>query len=152
MDIIGAFEEKIKMNEIMPLWETYKFDLGKVLKYTNSNINKANLILDEILEDEEKICLEQAFFGDDGWYKRINGKGMNELKLAAMSLGLTNDIFTFHLLFSSHIKTIISKLRLGSVLKRTPKSCKNLQNRILFSYNISLCPGKLKRRIIIQRP
>ncbi|MCI8643004.1 MAG: hypothetical protein HFG79_05930 [Lachnospiraceae bacterium] len=95
MDIIGAFEEKIKMNEIMPLWETYKFDLGKVLKYTNSNINKANLILDEILEDEEKICLEQAFFGDDGWYKRINGKGMNELKLAAMSLGLTNDIFTF---------------------------------------------------------
>ncbi len=35
MDIIGAFEEKIKMNEIMPLWETYKFDLGKVLKYTN---------------------------------------------------------------------------------------------------------------------
>ena len=95
MDIIGAFEEKIKMNEIMPLWETYKFDLGKVLKYTNSNINKANLILDEILEDEEKICLEQAFFGDDGWYKRINGKGMNELKLAAMSLGLTNDIFRF---------------------------------------------------------
>ncbi len=59
MDIIGAFEEKIKMNEIMPLWETYKFDLGKVLKYTNSNINKANLILDEILEDEEKICLNQ---------------------------------------------------------------------------------------------
>ncbi len=39
--------------------------------------------------------LGETFFDDTGWYKRIDGDGMTKLKLAAMSLGLTNNIFTF---------------------------------------------------------
>lgn len=52
-------------------------------------------MLNGLMSTEEKCCLEQAFFGDNGWYRSINGDGMIKLKLAAMSLGLTNNVFTF---------------------------------------------------------
>lgn len=65
------------------------------LDYTGTNNKAANILLTNIMSKEEQRCLEEAFFGDNGWYRTINGCGMIKLKLAAMSLGVTNNIFTF---------------------------------------------------------
>lgn len=85
----------IEKEELRDLWPSYKIDEQKIDKFVNTNIRHANIALNSILDVEEKECLERLFFDDTGWYKRIDGDGMTRLKLAAMSLGLTNNIFTF---------------------------------------------------------
>lgn len=82
-------------NELLELWSTYESDEKKVEKLTTTNISHANIALNSILDDSEKVQLEKMFFADDGWYKIINQDGMVQLKLAAMSLGLSNNVFTF---------------------------------------------------------
>ena len=80
---------------ILELWPNYEADEEKIIKHTKTNIRYANIALGSILKENEKKCLEQLFFGDNGWYKKINSDGMIRLKLAAMSLGITNNVFTF---------------------------------------------------------
>lgn len=78
--------------EILP--DYYKID-NQLASYKGTNNRLANDLLNDIMNDEEKRRLENAFFGNNGWYRMINGIGMIELKLAAMSLEATNNIFTF---------------------------------------------------------
>lgn len=59
------------------------------------------------MKEDEKFCLEKLFFGNDGWYRKINSDGMLRLKLAAMSLGKTNTTFTFD---AEKEKQIISEI------------------------------------------
>lgn len=80
---------------LMELWPCFREDFQKIEKYTTTNIKAANIALNSILDDREKIQLEKLFFADDGWYKSINNCGMTQLKFAAMSLGLTNKILTY---------------------------------------------------------
>jgi hypothetical protein len=83
-------------NELLELWPTFADDERKIDKYTTTNIIHANIALNSILNDSEKIQLEQLFFSEDGWYKKINKSGMVQLKFAAMSLGLTNNVLTYN--------------------------------------------------------
>lgn len=87
--------ENLEEDEIFELWPNYKNDEEKIIKYSKTNIRYANIALGSILKEDEKKCLEELFFGNNGWYKKINSDGMIRLKLAAMSLGMTNNIFTF---------------------------------------------------------
>ena len=93
--IIEALEHKIDIESVNCLWPDYKNLESEFRNYSGTNIKHANQILDQILEREEKECLEALFFGDNGWYRRIDGNGMILLKLAAINLGITNDIFAF---------------------------------------------------------
>lgn len=91
-----AFGYKIPreaLGEILP--DYHKID-EKLIDYRGTNIRSANLLLADIMSEREKECLEKAFFGDNGWYHTINGDGMIKIKLAAMSLGITNTVFTFN--------------------------------------------------------
>ena len=83
-------------NELLDLWPSYIEDERRINNITTTNISHANIALNSVLNIEEKIHLEQLFFSEDGWYKKINRNGMVQLKLAAMSLGLTNNIFAFN--------------------------------------------------------
>lgn len=80
---------------------------NQLAKYKGTNNRLANDLLNDIMNDEEKRRLEKAFFGNNGWYQMINGKGMIELKLAAMSLGVTNNIFTFDKVLEDKILDLI---------------------------------------------
>lgn len=80
---------------LLELWPTYELDEKKVEKLTTTNISHANIALNSILDDSEKLQLESMFFANDGWYKENNQHGMIQLKLAAMSLGLSNNVFTY---------------------------------------------------------
>lgn len=83
----GTFEE------ILPDYD--KLD-KQLASYNGTNNKAANNLLNDIMDKEEKWRLEEAFFGNNGWYQSINGIGMIKLKLAAMSLEATNNIFTFN--------------------------------------------------------
>jgi len=104
-----AFNGKIDENLVDEIWPEYKVQKDVLKKYTGTNIERANDILESILLPEEKILLERVLFGADGWYKRINGEGMIKIKLASMSLGLTNDIFTFKPEEERRILSVIDK-------------------------------------------
>lgn len=78
--------------EILP--DYYEID-NQLVKYKGTNNRLANDLLNDIMSNKEKRRLEDAFYGNNGWYRMINGMGMIELKLAAMSLEATNNIFTF---------------------------------------------------------
>ena len=93
--MIEELFNNIEPEELLELWPHYIEDEKKINKFVNTNIRHANIALNSILENKEKECLERLFFANDGWYRKINGNGMIRLKLAAMSLGLTNNIFTF---------------------------------------------------------
>lgn len=93
---------------ILELWPNYEADEEKIIKHTKTNIRYANIALESILKENEKKCLEQLFFGDNGWYKKINSEGMIRLKLAAMSLGMTNNVFTFD---AEKEKQVISEIK-----------------------------------------
>lgn len=104
------FEGKLKKSDIKDIWSNYEMHESKILKYDGTNISKANILLNSIMDKEECKCLENAFFGNDGWYKRIDGTGMVRIKLAAMSLGLVNDKFTFNNEKMQQILNDISKI------------------------------------------
>lgn len=106
--MIRELFKNLEEDEILELWPNYKADEEKIIKNSKTNIIYANIVLGSILKDDEKKCLEQLFFGDNGWYKRINSNGMIRLKLAAMSLGLTNNVFTFD---SEKEKQMISEIK-----------------------------------------
>lgn len=97
-------------NELLELWPTYKVDEKKVEKLTTTNISHANIALNSILDDLEKAQLEKLFFADNGWYKIINQDGMVQLKLAAMSLGLSNNVFTFDSTEEQHMLEVVGAL------------------------------------------
>lgn len=86
----------LDLNILLELWPTFDEDEIKIDKFSTTNISHANIALNSILNDEEKSQLEKLFFSEDGWYKKINQSGMTQLKLAAMSLGLTNNVLTFN--------------------------------------------------------
>lgn len=90
-----AFEYKIDGEVLHELWPNYKNDEKKLLQHIGTNIRQANIALNNIMTQAEKECLEEAYFGNNGWYKSINDMGMIRIKLAAMALGLTNNVFTF---------------------------------------------------------
>lgn len=90
-----AFDGKVDSGLIKEIWPEYWKHKDILATQIGTNIGQANNVLNVILSSEEKVCLEKAFFGQEGWYKRINGDGMVRIKLAAMSLELTNNIFTF---------------------------------------------------------
>ena len=94
-------------NELLELWPTYEVDEKKVEKLTTTNISHANIALNSILDDLEKVQLEKLFFADNGWYKIINQDGMVQLKLAAMSLGLSNNVFTFDSAEEQHMLEVV---------------------------------------------
>lgn len=87
---------EIDSDTLSELWPNYLSDEKKIENIVTTNIGHANIGLNSILTDEEKVFLERQFFDEDGWYKRINGEGMIRLKLAAMALKLTNNVFTFN--------------------------------------------------------
>ena len=97
-------------NELLELWPTYESDEKKVEKLTTTNISHANIALNSILDDSEKVQLEKMFFADNGWYKIINQDGMVQLKLAAMSLGLSNNVFTFDSTEEQHMLEVAGAL------------------------------------------
>lgn len=97
-------------NELLELWPTYEVDEKKVEKLTTTNISHANMALNSILDDLEKVQLEKLFFADNGWYKIISQDGMVQLKLAAMSLGLSNNVFTFDSTEEQHMLEVVGAL------------------------------------------
>lgn len=98
---------KLNKKDVLTIWPEFYEDIGKVQGLSMTNIKKANKALNIIMSYNEKKCLESALFGENGWYKKINGDGMICLKLAAMSLGLTNTIFTFDSVQEEKIKYFI---------------------------------------------
>lgn len=48
-------------NELLELWPTYEVDEKKVEKLTTTNISHANIALNSILDDLEKVQLEKLF-------------------------------------------------------------------------------------------
>lgn len=90
-----AFGHRISQETLKEVLPDYQSLNQQLLDFNGTNIRNANFILNIILNDQEKLCLEKAFFGDTGWYHKINYNGMLDLKLAAMSLGITNEVFTF---------------------------------------------------------
>ena len=106
--IEAAFEGKIDSDTINEIWPEYNNIKDFLYDYEGTNIEHANLLMHQILNPNEKNCLEEALFGNHGWYKRINGDGMIKIKLAAMSLGLTNNIFTFD---SEMEKKIVQRIK-----------------------------------------
>lgn len=96
--------------DLYKLWPSYDEDIAIIKEKTKTNIKNANLVLDTVLNISEKNQLEKLFFDKRGWYKEINNEGMIKLKLAAMSLQLTSNVFTFDSLsekdFLSYVKSI----------------------------------------------
>ena len=90
-----AFGNRVSQETLEELLPDYREIDKKLIAYKGTNNRTANAILTEIMSIEERQCLEEAFFGNTGWYRTINGDGMIKLKLAAMSLEITNNIFTF---------------------------------------------------------
>ncbi len=90
-----AFGHRVSRETIEEVLPDYcKID-RYLANYKGTNNKAASDILNNIMDEKEKWRLERAFFGNNGWYQMINGIGMIKLKLAAMSLGATNNIFTF---------------------------------------------------------
>ena len=96
----GTFEEVLPDYHILD---------EKLASYKGTNNRLANSLLNDIMDEEEKWRLEEAFFGNNGWYQSINGIGMIKLKLAAMSLEATNNIFTFNKELEEKILGLIKK-------------------------------------------
>lgn len=107
--MIRELFNNLKEDTILELWPSYKLDEEKIIKNAKTNIKSANIVLESILGYDEKNCLEELFFGNNGWYKKINDEGMIKLKLAAMSLGMTNNVFTFDTGKEEHIISEITK-------------------------------------------
>ena len=105
--MIEELFKSLNKKELADLWPNYRKDEEKIEKFTNTNIRHANIALNSILDMDEKKFLESLFFDEMGWHKKINGNGMVRLKLAAMSLGLTNNIFTFEQEKEKEILSII---------------------------------------------
>lgn len=100
-----AFSPGFDFNNVIELWPNYKNVENLYLKnYDGTNIKSANILLDSILENEEKEWLEKLFFGSDGWYRYTDSKYSIAIKLAAMSLGLTNNVFTIDVNRENEIK------------------------------------------------
>lgn len=91
-----AFDYRISQETLREILPDYLKIDEKLVGYIGTNNRLANVLLADIMDEREKICLEKAFFGDNGWYQRINGAGMIKIKLAAMSLGITNNVFSFN--------------------------------------------------------
>lgn len=102
-----AFEGTIDTGFVNEIWPEYKSKKDILMRNIGTNIKQANRTLNLIMTQEEKECLEGMLFGPEGWYRRINGEGMIRLKLASMSLGLTNNIFTFDPIVEEAIKNKI---------------------------------------------
>ncbi len=96
----GTFEEVLPDYHILD---------EKLASYKGTNNRLANSLLNDIMDGEEKWRLEEAFFGNNGWYQSINGIGMIKLKLADMSLEATNNIFTFNKELEEKILGLIKK-------------------------------------------
>lgn len=90
-----AFGHRVSRETFEEILPDYNDIDNQLTKYKGTNNRLANILLNSIMNNEEKRRLEKAFFGDNGWYRKINGAGMIDLKLAAMSLEATNNIFTF---------------------------------------------------------
>lgn len=93
--IEDAFGDRVSQETLENLLPDYWELDKKLITYEGTNDKAADVILTEIMSIEKRRCLEEAFFGDTGWYRTINGDGMIKLKLAAMSLEITNNVFTF---------------------------------------------------------
>lgn len=92
-----AFGSYFDFNNVVELWPNYSSDELKISNYIGTNIRRANILLNSILDDEEKKWLESLFFETkEGWYRYSNSRCCIDLKLSAMSLGLTNTYFTFN--------------------------------------------------------
>ncbi|GEM_PF-3380942 len=106
-----AFDNYFDFNNVIELWPHYISDESKILNYSGSNIRAANILLNSILTEEEKRWLEDLFFEPkEGWYRYSESKGCIAIKLAAMSLGLTNTIFTFNPKSEERITSIIQAI------------------------------------------
>lgn len=90
-----AFGDRVSQETLQELLPDYREIDKKLIAYQGTNDKAADAILTDIMSMEERQCLEKAFFGNTGWYRTINSDGMIRLKLAAMSLGITNNVFTF---------------------------------------------------------
>lgn len=99
-----AFEGRIDIDLVNEIWPEYGLKKDILIQNVGTNIEQANRTLNLIMTPEERNCLEELLFGQEGWYKRINGEGMIRLKLASMSLGLSNNIFTFDPIVENEIK------------------------------------------------
>ena len=102
--------------QLLEIWPNYIEDENKIYKLTKTNIRHANIALNSILTTEEKGYLEKAFFDRTGWYKKINGDGMARLKLAAMSLGLTNTVFAYDKMKEKEILALIAQYTINDQL------------------------------------
>ena len=90
-----AFGYRIAREAIEEILPNYREIDNRLADYEGTNVKAANELLNDIMNSQEKQRLEDAFFGYNGWYRKINKIGMIRLKLAAMSLEATNNIFTF---------------------------------------------------------
>lgn len=93
--IIGGLNLNIDKNEMEIICPGYEEWINILERYEGTNIKTANKLLDELLGKQEKQYLVQLLFAKDGWYRRINGRGMYLLKLAAINLGFTNNVFSY---------------------------------------------------------
>lgn len=90
-----AFGRRVPQETFEEILPDYRMLDNQLSDYKGTNNKAANDLLNDIMDEEEKHRLEEAFFGNNGWYRMKNGIGMIKLKLAAMSLQTTNTIFTF---------------------------------------------------------
>ena len=92
-----AFDPSFDFYNVHELWSNYSVDEFKIRNYVGTNIRRANILLNSILDDDEKKWLEKLFFDtNEGWYRYSNSRYCVSIKLAAMSLGLTNNFFTIN--------------------------------------------------------
>lgn len=103
-----AFGHRIARETFEEILPDYNKIDNQLVRYKGTNNKSANDLLNDIMNKEEKRRLENAFFGNNGWYRMINDIGMVELKLAAMSLEATNNIFTFDKDLEEKILNLIS--------------------------------------------
>lgn len=69
-----VFNGKLLISDIKSLCDNYLEMEQKIIKYKGTNIRAANIILNSILSEIEQLCLEEIFFGNNGWYRRTNAK------------------------------------------------------------------------------
>jgi len=74
----------------------YNEILENIQQYSGKHLEDANNFLDKHLTSSEKSLLYNSYYSDKGWFRSSShSEGAIKLKIAALSLALTNNIFSF---------------------------------------------------------
>lgn len=127
----------------------YDYFIKEFSNYNGTNLRKANIILNKVLDEEEKDTLFELLLGDLGWYRKINKAPSIKLKVVANALGFAHDNFQRERLSENEIMNVLSKItenELNLIVSIYLKQ-KIITKKTLMNYQDSV---KNKNRILIK--